>query len=255
MNNVQANGRVNFKLESNNVEHNQSVELNNQTPDQLKQKVESGEINEKDFPSREDYERFLTFLATVFDGSIKPYSNSEVLQKTELNASIIQNKKDMATEQINKLSANNEKANPLQDTESNANNYKKSSEMEILKEGLNNPAARQMASDANVLVSTQSNNPQTGLDLFKADNIDKSTFIKDQAVIINDKTIVLHTSGGNNLSITGNEIGAQGDINFVDEARTFAEQEGFKEKSNQQQPTEDDMTDLEQVYFTKDRDQ
>ncbi|MGL4734769.1 MAG: hypothetical protein ACRCWB_06715 [Enterovibrio sp.] len=214
--------------------------------EQLEDDVISGKLNEYHFATKEDFDKFIIFLSTLLNKKIVPASERKVKVSPET----------IANEQIkdSKLIVSQETKTAAQGELKTENNQLQQDKKEVF------VALPNTTSYENSQVKSNENGKTTlqaplNNELVKTENPDLAKQSDSIKLVINDKQVVVHTAGGNNLSMTGEDVGAKGDSAFLDDARRFAQEQGFKEKGGQQQQNqqnkENELDDIDSVYFSK----
>ncbi|MGL5314060.1 MAG: hypothetical protein ACRC92_12500 [Peptostreptococcaceae bacterium] len=214
--------------------------------EQLEDDINSGKLNEKHFATKEDFDKFILFLSSLLNKKIVAPSDKKVKvshenivgEKVKDNKLIVAQEPKIAThgdlKTDNSLQPQDKKEVivTLPNTTGYENNQVKSNE------------------NGKALAQTPLNSEH-----IKTDNFDLAKQSDTIKLVINEKQVVVHTAGGNNLSMAGEDVGAKGDPAFLDDARRFAQEQGFKEKGGQQQQdqqhTEHELDDIDSIYFSK----
>lgn len=214
--------------------------------EQLEEDVTSGKLNESHFATKEDFDKFIIFLSTLLNKKIVPASERKIKVSPETIAN--EQNKD------SKLIVSQETKTAAQGEFKTDNNQQQQDKKDVLVALPNTISYESSQAKSNESGKTTLQAPFNN-ELVKTDNPDLTKPGDSSKIIINDKQVVVHTSGGNNLSMTGDDIGAKGDSAFLDDARRFAQEQGFKEKGGQQQQNqqnkENELDDIDSVYFSK----
>ncbi|MGL5335064.1 MAG: hypothetical protein ACRC9R_02805 [Enterovibrio sp.] len=213
--------------------------------EQLEDDINSGKLNEKHFATPEDFEKFILFLSSLLNKKIVAPSD----KKAKISHEGIVNEKLKGSELILGQETKNTKPGDLKMD----NSLQPQDKKDVLVT-LPNMTSYENNQVKNENAKATSQAPPNS-ELVKTDSLDLAKQSDTIKLVINDKQVVVHTAGGNNLSMAGEDIGAKGDPAFLDDARRFAQEQGFKEKGGQQQQDqqhkENELDDIDSVYFSK----